>query len=99
MVKHVIIWSFKEGLTDQEKADAKIKMKTELEALQGEIDGLLEIKLNIVPLESSKGDFMLDSTFTDEDALKAYQTNPKHVAAATFVRSVVGERKCFDYEV
>ena len=41
---------------------------------------------------------MLDTEFTDESALKAYQTNPEHVAVATYVRSVVCDRKCVDYE-
>ena len=99
MVKHVIIWSFKEEYSDTEKAEFAAKIKTELEALKGKIDGLLEIAVHISPLSSSSGDLMLDSTFQDEDALKAYQKNPDHLAVATFVRSVVDTRKCFDFEI
>ena len=92
MVKHVIIWSFKEGLSDTEKQAAAAKIKTDIE-------GLLDIKIENVPLSSSTGDLLLDSTFADEDALKAYQVNPIHVAVATYVRSMVGARQCFDFEV
>ncbi len=99
MVKHVIIWSFREDLSQSERAEATMKIKTELEALIDKIDGLTEIKVQSNPLASSSGDLMLDSTFVDEAALKAYQVNPDHVKAAQFVRSVVGERKCFDFEV
>ena len=98
MVKHIIIWSFREDLSQEERTEATKKIKTELEALQGLIEGLTEIKVNTVPLASSSGDLMLDSTFVDEAALKGYQVHPEHVKAAQFVRSVVGERKCFDYE-
>lgn len=99
MVKHIIIWSFREGLSQEEKLEAAKRIKMELEALIDKIDGLEEIKVETVPLESSSGDLLLDSTFVSEDALKAYQINPDHVKAAQFVRSVVETRKCFDYEV
>ncbi len=99
MVKHVIIWSFKEELTKEERKSAKIKIKAGLEGLIEKIDGLVEIHVETEPLESSSGDLMLDSLFVDEDALKGYQENPDHIAVATYVRSVMGERKCFDFEV
>ncbi len=99
MVKHIIIWSFKEGLSDAEKQTAAVKIKTDIEGLMGQIDGLVDIKIQNVPLSSSTGDLLLDSTFVDEDALKAYQVNPIHVAVATYVRSMVGARQCFDFEV
>ena len=99
MVKHIIIWNFKEELSDAERTEAAAKIKSGLEGLQGKIDNLLSIKVENMPLSSSNGDLMLDSTFTDEDALKGYQVNPEHLKVAQFVRSVMGGRKCFDYEV
>ena len=98
MVKHIIIWNFKEELSLEEKAEAAEKIKSGLEGLKGQIDGLEEINVYANPLGSSNGDIMLDSTFTDEDALKGYQVNPKHIEVATYVRSKVGDRKCFDFE-
>ena len=45
-------------------------------------------------------DVMLDTTFTDADALKAYSTNPLHVAVADGkVRPYTAVRSCLDYEV
>ena len=40
---------------------------------------------------------MLDSTFTDADALAGYQKNPLHLEAAGFVQSVVETRLCLDF--
>lgn len=99
MVKHVIIWNFKEELTADERKVAAAKIKEGIEGLLGKIDGLTDIKVYTNPLASSSGDLILDSTFVDEEALKGYQVNPEHVAVATYVRSQVGSRACFDYEI
>ena len=98
MVKHVIIWNFKEELTAEERKVAAAKIKEGIEGLMGKIEGLTDIKVYTNPLASSSGDLILDSTFVDEEALKGYQVNPEHVAVATYVRTQVGSRACFDYE-
>lgn len=95
MVKHIILWK----LSDTAPADAKAEVKSRLEALSGRIDGLVSIKVHTDALPSSNADMMLDSLFTDADALAGYQTNPLHVAAATYVRCVVAQRLCLDFEV
>lgn len=99
MVKHIIIWNFKEELTADKRAVAAAKIKEGIEGLLGQIEGLTDIKVYTNPLASSSGDLILDSTFVDEEALKGYQVNPKHVEVATYVRSQVGSRACFDYEI
>ncbi len=98
MVKHIIIWNFRDELSDDERSAAAKKIKSGLEGLIEKIDGLVEISVKTMPLKSSSGDLMLDSSFVDEDALIDYQQNPEHLKVAQFVRSVMGERKCFDFE-
>ena len=96
MVKHVILWKLKEELTAEEKEN----VKEGLEGLAGNIPGLVDIKVNINGLATSTVDVMLDTTFTDADALKAYSTNPLHVAIADGkVRPYTAVRSCLDYEV
>lgn len=100
MVKHVILWKLKEELTDTEKEEVKKGIKEGLEGLAGKISGLVEVKVNINGLPTSTVDVMLDTTFTDADALKAYSTNPLHVAVADGkVRPYTAVRSCLDYEV
>lgn len=96
MVKHIILWKLKEEIADRA---AVAEAKARLESLAGRIPGLLSIKVNVGALPSSNADMMLDSLFTDADALAGYQTNPLHVEAATYVRSVVAQRLCLDFEV
>lgn len=98
MVKHIILWTLKEEYTSEEKQSIKAGIKEGLEGLMGQIDGLVEIKVVTEGLASSNVDLMLDSTFTSEEALKAYSTHPAHVAVAdTKVRPYTATRSCLDF--
>ena len=100
MVKHAILWVLKEELTGDEKEKVKAGIKEGLEGLKGQIPGLIDISVNINPLPSSNCDVMLDSTFEDEEALKGYAVNPKHVAVADGkVRPYTASRVCMDTEI
>ena len=97
MVRHIILWKLKDGISDPEKV--KSEAKENLEALVGEIDGLIELKLHTEPLPSSNCDMMLESSFESADALAGYQSHPSHVAAANaFVRPFTETRLCLDFE-
>ena len=99
MVKHVILWKLKEtdtGAKEKIKADAK----RELEALNGKIEGLIDIKIVTESLSSSNADMMLDSTFENAEALAVYQEHPLHKAAANgYVRPFAETRLCLDFEI
>ena len=96
MVKHIILWKLK---NEHNNDGVKNAIKTNLEALKGQIDGLVEIKVQLEKLPSSNADVMLYSVFTDENALKGYALHPAHVHVAdTFVRPFTETRMCIDYE-
>ncbi len=98
MVKHCIIWKLKDNL--ENKIETANEIKTALEGLVGKIDGLIEMHILTKNLSSSSGDVMMDSTFTNQDALNAYQKNPLHLKIANgLVRPSVCERLSFDYEI
>ena len=97
MVRHIILWKLKESFTEEEKAAARAEAKRRLESLNGQIEGLLSLTVVTDRLPSSNADMMLDSAFTDADALAGYQVNPKHLEAAGYVRSVVEARLCLDF--
>ncbi len=99
MVKHMILWQLKDGLSQEEKQEIKAGIKQGLEGLRGKIPGLLDIYVQIDGLSSSNADVMLDSTFTDEGALKAYAVHPEHVKVAdSRVRPYTKTRLCMDHE-
>ncbi len=100
MVKHIILWQLKDELSADEKKIIKAEMKASLEGLVGKIPGLLEVKVQIEGLASSNAEVMLDTSFTDEAALKVYATHPEHVAVADGkVRPFTKTRLCLDFEV
>ena len=100
MVKHVILWVLKDELSESEKAEVKKGIKEGLEGLKDVIPGLIDIKVNTDGLSSSNADLMLDSTFDDEEALKAYSVNPAHAAVADGkVRPFTKSHTCLDYVV
>ena len=97
MVKHVILWKLKDGIN---VAEVKKGIKEGLEALQGKIPGLIDIKVYTEGLASSNVDVMLDSSFESEEALKGYAVHPEHVAVADGkVRPFTAERSCLDFEL
>ncbi len=99
MVKHIILWQLKDELSDSQKADVKSGIKEGLEGLKGQIDGLVEIKVETKGLLSSNADVMLYSVFENEEALKNYAVHPAHVLVAdTMVRPYTKTRLCLDFE-
>lgn len=99
MVKHIILWQLKEELQGTEKEAVKAGIKQGLEGLKGQIPGLLDISVQTEQLASSNADVMLDSTFVDEKALKAYASHPAHVKVAdNNVRPYTKSRVCMDFE-
>lgn len=100
MVKHMILWTLKSDLSEEEKVAVKARIKEGLESLVGVIPGLLEVMVSTEGrLPSSTADVMLDCTLESPEALKAYSTHPAHLAVAnTKVRPYTALRSCLDYE-
>lgn len=100
MVKHVILWTLKDELSDEEKKKVKAEIKEGLEGLKGVVPGIVEIQVITEGLASSNADLMLDSSFETEEDLKNYAVHPAHVAVADGkVRPFTKLRSCLDYIV
>ena len=97
MIRHIVMWNYKDGFTAADnKANAR-QIKQELEALTDCIEGIIELKVYIDVLPSSNKDIILDSLFTSEEALAAYQTHPGHQRVSAYVGSVLQDRVCIDH--
>lgn len=99
MVKHIVLWNFVEGFSDEEKAEAAKKMAALLEPIKELVPGALDIRVIQNDMSSSNRDVALISTFDTAEALAAYQCHPAHVEAGKYVRSVTCDRACMDYEL
>lgn len=98
MVHHIVLWNLDEDLSNEEKKDAAARIKKELEAVKEEVSGVVSLSVVTDGLASSNKDIGLISVFESEEALKAYQVHPSHVAAGTYIKSVTSGRVCLDYE-
>lgn len=96
MVKHIVMWKFKDGTTEADK----LEMKRRLEALNGVVPSLVEIEigLNFSPCDPAK-DMVLTTEFQTQEDLKAYASHPEHQKVVAFVKPFVAERAVVDYEV
>ena len=101
MVKHIILWTMKDSLSEEEKIQIKKSIKEGLESLQGVVPGLTDIKVQIDGrLSSSNADLMLECTLESEEALKGYAVHPAHVAIANSrVRPFTAIRSCLDFTI
>lgn len=96
MVRHIVLWTLKDELSEAEKTEAALKIKKQLESLCGKIQGLKQCQVYTDKLDSSDADIMLDSFFTDRPSLENYQTHPDHIVVKKYVSEVVSSRKCID---
>ena len=98
MVKHIVLWNFLDGFSEEERKEAAAQMKALLEPIKDLVPGALEIEVRYNQLPSSNRDVALISTFETYAALETYQKHPAHVEAGKYVRSVTCNRACMDYE-
>ena len=98
MVNHIVLWNFKEDLTEQERKEAAERIKRELESVKEQVSGVVSLDVITAPLASSNKEIGLISVFESEAALQSYQVHPAHVAAGGFIKSVTENRTCLDYE-
>lgn len=100
MVKHIVMWQI-EGVNGLTKTETALQIKQSLEALNGQIEGLLSLEVGIDFLESEASyDVVLVSELESKEALAHYQAHPLHIKAATeAVKPAATSRVVVDYEV
>ncbi|MBD5104653.1 MAG: Dabb family protein [Ruminococcaceae bacterium] len=76
MLVHISLVNFKSGMTDSDKKISAVKLKEGLENLSGKIDGLIEIKVENLLLDSSTADMLVIAKFTGKAALERYNNSP-----------------------
>ncbi|WP_010664470.1 Dabb family protein [Marinilabilia salmonicolor] len=99
MIKHIVLFKFKEDLPADEKKNKSERIKADLEALVEKVETLrkMEVGININPEEEYN--LSLVSEFDDMKGLKAYAVHPDHVKAGAAIREILEKRACVDYEI
>ena len=100
MLKHIVMWKLHDQAEGADKAANLQRAQDLLHACSGLVPGILRFEVAIArPGLEATYDLMLYSEFSDRAALAAYQAHPQHVALKPFMKAVVKERQCMDYEV
>ena len=94
MIKHIVVYTFKEGV---DKAEAVKIVASVLEPLVGKIPGLL--KMEIRACYQGGMDYALYSEFESKETLAAYREHPLHLEAKKQFHHYIGTRYAADYEV
>ena len=94
MVKHIVMFDFKDENREENLERAKIM----LEALVEKIPSLkaMEVGINFSQEERAM-DLSLYSTFDDQAGLEAYAIHPAHLEVVEFIKSVATASKVSDY--
>ncbi len=99
MIKHIVMWKFKdfaEGLTREENI---LKVKIMLEALPEKIDFIREmhVEVNVNPKEGMY-DAALISAFDSLEDVGRYRLHPEHKKISSYVALIKENRASVDYE-
>ena len=94
MVKHIVVYTLKEGVN---KTEAVEIVRSSLEPLVGVIPGLLHMEIRAT--YQGGMDYALYSEFESRQALADYQKHPAHLAAKENFHHFLNTRIAADYEV
>lgn len=93
MVKHIVLYTFKEGV---DKNEAVKIIASVLEPLVGKIPGLLHLEIR----QAFQGvDYALYSEFESKQALADYAKHPLHLEAKEHFFHFLDSRVAADYEM
>ena len=100
MIKHIVMWKFKEEAEGATKQENILKVKAMLEALPEKIDFIREMQVNInVNPKESMYDAVLISEFDSLEDVERYRVHPEHKKISSFVSLIREGRASVDYEI
>jgi hypothetical protein len=99
MIRHIVVFRLNAADAERRHVDAT-GLKSRLEPLKDVIPGVLSLEVHIDQgLIATHWDAVLVADYPSNEALEAYQSHPEHVAAVTWVNTVVADRAVVDYEI
>ena len=92
MVKHIVLYTLKEGV---DKKEAVALIESVLVPLVGKIPGLMHME---VKLAFNGMDYALYSVFESREALESYAVHPLHIEAKSHFHHLLATRVAADYD-
>jgi hypothetical protein len=100
MIKHIVVWTVKEGDSSGMKSERMEEMKFRLMGLKDQINEIVsfEVNFNSPRASESNYDIILQSEFRTWADLESYQNHPAHVEVAEYIKNIRGDRASIDFE-
>ncbi len=100
MLKHIVMWQFKDEAEGKSKTENCLHVKKLLEALPAVIPfiGKLEAGINEYP-SSMAADMVLVTEFATKEDLDLYAVHPEHVKVSEYIGKVRSSRSVVDYTI
>jgi hypothetical protein len=99
MIKHVVLFKFKEDLSLSTKEEKITQIQTGLLELKNTIGELKSIEVGLNSNPHEEYDLALITTFDSYDALATYAQHPEHLKVAEWIREILEKRACVDFEI
>lgn len=98
MLKHIVMWKFKDEAEGRTRKENALWMKEHLEDLIGKIPEILALEVGVNEcVAESAYDAVLISSFENEAAMNSYKRNPLHQAVSAYCKKVRESRVVVDY--
>jgi hypothetical protein len=99
MIRHIVMFKFREFSTPEEKGSAAETVKAELLAMKNKIPVIRDFDVGINFNEGEAAwDLVINSSFESKEDLLAYQLHPVHQAFIRFNRDYSAKKAIVDYE-
>lgn len=92
MIRHIVMWKFKEGADPTAFLDA-------LQALYGQIECIRSLQVRRSAVKDAQYDAVLISDFDSLEDVERYKNDPRHVAAAALCKAICITRSAIDVEL
>ncbi len=100
MLRHVVMWNFKDEAEGKTRAENCALIKKMLEALPSSIPFILRLEVGINEFPSPMAaDMVLVTEFASRDDLDLYAVHPEHVKVSDYVSKVRVSRSVVDYHL
>lgn len=98
MVKHIVMFRFRDDVSEDERRAAREAFKQGIEALPAVIPFIRDVYVGFNTNPAEQWDICLESAFDSLDDVRAYSTHPAHKAVAVALMQHIAQRACVDYE-
>ena len=99
MIRHIVMWKFKEMAEGATKAENLRKVKSLLEALPDTIPFIRRMEVHLNENPPKNYDAVLVSEFDSLEDLSAYTAHPAHQEISSFVSKCREGRASADYTI